>query len=271
MRPPAEQLIRDYLNRLSVAARTRLQSDDRRAFLARTREYIERQSGGRDTADPAMVLRALNDLGEPEAVVEREHARLATLQSKRDAAAARCGLWKSRARTAAGRAGSGDGESGDGGSGKGKGGEKGDQPTQAPSSAPSQPKLNGRPLTGEITISSRPISARWKPGAPLQEQPSRARRIPRPRRGSSRPPAGGPVQPGTDAEPSAATGPESAPPVPRGTAPPAPPGPAGPVPAGPPAGSAGPRPAATGTAGAGSGASGRTWCRVGRCGCGRSA
>lgn len=201
MRPPAEQLIRDYLNRLSVAARTRLQSDDRRAFLARTREHIERQSGGRDTADPAMVLRALNDLGEPEAVVEREHARLATLQSKRDAAAARSGLWKSRARTAAGRAGSGDGGSGDGGSGKGKGGEKGDQPAQAPSSAPSQPKLNGRPLTGEITISSRPISARWKPGAPLQEQPSRARRIPRPRRGSSRPPAGGPVQPGTDAEP----------------------------------------------------------------------
>jgi len=74
MRPPAEQLIRDYLNRLSVAARTRLQSDDRRAFLARTREHIERQSGGRDTADPATVLRALNDLGEPEAVVEREHA-----------------------------------------------------------------------------------------------------------------------------------------------------------------------------------------------------
>jgi len=188
MRPSAEQLIRDYLNRLSVAARTRLQSDDRRAFLARTREYIERQSGGRDTADPAAVLRALNDLGEPEAVVEREHARLAALQSKRDAAAARSGLWKSKARAEAGRTGSGDGDSG-----KSKGGKKGAQPTQGPSRPPSQPKLNGRPLTGEITISSRPISARWKPGAPLQEQPSRARRMPRPRRGSSRQPAGGPV------------------------------------------------------------------------------
>ena len=63
MRPPAEQLIRDYLNRLSVAARTRLQSDERRAFLARTRDFIETQSGVRDTADPAAVIRSTTCTG----------------------------------------------------------------------------------------------------------------------------------------------------------------------------------------------------------------
>src|ERR1700735_4567982 len=125
-----------------------------------------------------------------------------------------------------GRAGS---ESG----GSGKGAEKNAQPAQAPPPAPSLPKLNGRPLTGEITISSRPISARWKPGAPLEEQPSRARRVPRPRRGSSRQPAGGPADAGTDGDPSAATGSGSGPAAPRGTAP----GQAGPAPSGPPAGS----------------------------------
>jgi hypothetical protein len=252
MRPPAEQLIRDYLNRLSVAARTRLQSDDRRAFLARTREHIEQQSGGRDTADPAVVLRILNDLGEPEAAVEREHARLATLHSERAAAAARAGLWKSRART------SGTGR--DDGSGTGQGSENGAEPPEpgkAPRTAPSQPKIDGRPLTGEITVSSRPISARWKPGAPLTERQSRPQRVPRPRRGGSQqPPASGPVKPGTEGGPSAATGPPSAPAAPRGTAPAGTAGPGGPAPSEPPAGSAGVRPAATGRAGAGPGTTG---------------
>ena len=63
MRPPAEQVIRDYLSRLSVAARNQLPPEDRSAFLARTRDYIERQSGVRDMTDPADVMRALSDYG----------------------------------------------------------------------------------------------------------------------------------------------------------------------------------------------------------------
>jgi hypothetical protein len=86
MRPPAEQLIRDYMNRLSIATRNSLQPDDRRAFLARTRDYIERQAGGRENADPAVVLRILVSLGEPEAAVEREAARL--LANRRERASA---------------------------------------------------------------------------------------------------------------------------------------------------------------------------------------
>ena len=94
MEPTAEQLIRDYLNRLSVAARTRLRSDDRRAFLARTREVIERRSGSPDTADPGEVQEMLTRLGEPVAAVESEYARLAAARSKR--AAARSGVWRPR-------------------------------------------------------------------------------------------------------------------------------------------------------------------------------
>ena len=59
MSPTAEQLIRDYLNQVSVAARTRLQSDDRRAFLARTRFAIEQQCGAPGTADPVEVADVL--------------------------------------------------------------------------------------------------------------------------------------------------------------------------------------------------------------------
>jgi hypothetical protein len=188
MKPPAEQLIRDYLNRLSVAARTRLQSDDRRAFLARTRDFIERQSGAPETADPAAVMRILSGIGEPDAAVEREAARLAALRSERAAAAARSGLWKSRARASA---------DGDGRPGNQQGNENGAEPAAATRPALSRPKIGNRELTGEITITSRPISARFKPGAPLKQRQSRPYRVPRPRRGGSRPPEGnGPAAPG---------------------------------------------------------------------------
>ena len=89
MRPPAEQVLRDYLNQLSVVARTRLPPEDRRAFLARTRDLVERQSGVRDMADPADVMRVLNDIGEPEVLVERERARLEAQRKERAAAAGR--------------------------------------------------------------------------------------------------------------------------------------------------------------------------------------
>ena len=220
MRPPAEQLIRDYLNRLSVAARTRLQSDDRRAFLARTRDFIETRSGAVDIADPAAVMRILSELGEPEAAVERESARLAALRSQR-AAAARSGLWKSRAQ------GSRPSEEGR------PRGRPASENGATPAPAPGPPKIAGRELTGEIAINSRPISARWKPGAPLKPRPARPLRVPRPRRGRSPvPETNGTAEPGPDADRSAAKG------RPPGTAAGARPGPAG-------SAGSGPRPAAS--------------------------
>ena len=176
MRPPAEQLIRDYLNRLSVAARSRLKPEDRRAFLARTGDFIERQSGVRGTADPAEVMRILAGIGEPENVVERERVRLETQRSERAAAASRVTLWKPR--------------------------RQGDSKDQGGAAQPTN--KDGRPLTGEIRVTSRPITSRWKPGEPLRPRDDQAAQppppagrtgrsgwvswIPRPRRGGSAPP-----------------------------------------------------------------------------------
>jgi TIR domain len=155
MRPPAEQVVRDYLNRLSVAARNRLPPEDRRAFLARTRDYIERQSGVRDMTDPADVMRALNDYGEPEALVERERARRS--ERERAAAAGKASFWKPRPRGGApGRDGTTDGA---GASGTGPSIENLTRP-------------DGRPVAGEIKEPvSRPISPRWRPGAPARPVP----------------------------------------------------------------------------------------------------
>lgn len=72
MSPPAEQLIRDYLNRVSVAALGRLGPPERRALLARTRESIEDEVGKSAAAPAAEVARVLAALGEPEALVDRE-------------------------------------------------------------------------------------------------------------------------------------------------------------------------------------------------------
>ncbi|HEY3976651.1 MAG TPA: hypothetical protein VGM79_05205 [Streptosporangiaceae bacterium] len=77
MNPPEEQLIRDYVNRVSVAARGRLSPEDRRAFVARTRELIEQNTRGAGAVSPMGVARFLNGLGDPAALVSRECDRLA--------------------------------------------------------------------------------------------------------------------------------------------------------------------------------------------------
>ena len=77
MNPPEEQLIRDYVNRVSVAARGRLSPEDRRAFVARTRELIEQNTRGAGPVGPMGVARFLNGLGDPAALVSRECDRLA--------------------------------------------------------------------------------------------------------------------------------------------------------------------------------------------------
>ncbi len=77
MNPPTEQLVRDYLNRLSVAARGRLGRSDRQALLDQTRARIEVAVGSLRDATAVQVRRALATLGDPVALVENERARLA--------------------------------------------------------------------------------------------------------------------------------------------------------------------------------------------------
>jgi hypothetical protein len=226
MRPPAEQLIRDYLNRLSVAARSRLKPEDRRAFLARTGDFIERQSGVRGTADPAEVMRILSGIGEPETVVERERVRLEQRRQEQAAKASRVTLWKPR---------------------------REDAPQASPDTGQLTNK-DGRPLTGEIRVTSRPITSRWKPGEPLKPGPAvgkpgrsgRGSWIPRPRRVGSAPPP--PDETGSEApERQPRERPSASPPAPAGSAPAGSPGATssgsgGSAPAGSPGGaSAGPR------------------------------
>jgi hypothetical protein len=198
MEPTAEQLIRDYLNRLSVAARTRLRSDDRRAFLARTREFLERRSAESGADDAGGVLDALETLGEPVAAVENEYARLAAGRRKR--AAARSGLWRPRG------SGAGEPEAGAGDADTGPDSGAGPEPGQAPAPAPGTrrtpaPRPLPRPavdvshlsedkLKGDIEKKvkvNRPLTSRWRPGSPVKERPVRSYRVPRPRPGGSQP------------------------------------------------------------------------------------
>ena len=80
MSSPTEQLIRDYLNRLSVAARGQLGTDDRRALVDRTREFIERKAEADGPPTALDVGKLLYRLGDPAALVSQERQRLATLR-----------------------------------------------------------------------------------------------------------------------------------------------------------------------------------------------
>jgi hypothetical protein len=82
MSPPTEQLIRDYLNRLSVAARGQLGPDDRRALVDRTREFIERKTGFAGRPTTLEVGRLLSGLGDPAGLVSQERQRLAMLRGE---------------------------------------------------------------------------------------------------------------------------------------------------------------------------------------------
>jgi hypothetical protein len=192
MEPTAEQLIRDYLNRLSVAARTRLRSDDRRAFLARTREVIERRSGSPATADPGEVQEVLSGLGEPVAAVENEYARLAAARSKR--AAARSGVWRPRGSPAGEPAPDADaGPDSDSAADPSPASDsrRTRSPHHLPRAAVDVSHLEGRELKGDIEKKvkvNRPLTSRWRPGQPAKlERPSRPDRVPRPRPGGPRP------------------------------------------------------------------------------------
>ncbi|MGN6676939.1 MAG: hypothetical protein ACTHKL_04065 [Streptosporangiaceae bacterium] len=77
MNPPAEQLIRDYLNRLSLAAKAGLEPADRQALLDHTRARIDAECGGITNPTAAQVRRTLAGLGDPIALVGTERSRVA--------------------------------------------------------------------------------------------------------------------------------------------------------------------------------------------------
>ena len=87
MNPPTEQLIRDYLNRLSVAARGKLGFSERQSLLDRTRARIEAECGGTSGASATEVRRALAGLGDPIAIVELEHAKVSVGEAREDGGA----------------------------------------------------------------------------------------------------------------------------------------------------------------------------------------
>ncbi len=82
MSPPTEQLIRDYLNRLSVAARGQLGHDDRRALVNRTRDFIERKTSLAGPPTAMEVARLLAGLGDPSRLVQQERQRLAAVRGE---------------------------------------------------------------------------------------------------------------------------------------------------------------------------------------------
>jgi hypothetical protein len=82
MSPPTEQLIRDYLNRLSVAARGQLGPDDRRALVNRTRDFIERKTVIAGPPTGVEVARLLAGLGDPSRLVQQERQRLAAVRGE---------------------------------------------------------------------------------------------------------------------------------------------------------------------------------------------
>ena len=82
MSPPTEQLISDYLNRLSVAARGQLGPGDRRALVNRTRDFIERKTSLAGPPTAVEVARLLAGLGDPGGLVQQERQRLAAVRGE---------------------------------------------------------------------------------------------------------------------------------------------------------------------------------------------
>src|ERR1700726_3517101 len=91
--PSGQQMIREYLGRVSVAATKVLPKGDRLLFVGRTRAAIEAPGGPPASADADDVRNALISLGDPEALAKQERERLYSAR-RRGAAAAPPALWK---------------------------------------------------------------------------------------------------------------------------------------------------------------------------------
>jgi hypothetical protein len=109
--PSAQQMIREYLGRVSVAATKVLPKGDRLLFVGRTRAAIEAKVGPLASADADAVLDALTTMGDPQELAERERERLYSAR-RRGAAAAPPALWKPSKDSRRGAAGSRRGAAG---------------------------------------------------------------------------------------------------------------------------------------------------------------
>jgi len=200
MDPSTEQLIRDYLNRAAVAARSSMGTDERSAFLARTRDWIERQCRGHGEESLADVGDVLATLGEPKALVARERARLAAARDGRGPAANSpsadlAAMDPSFASppaiapgTSPGAPGTGDNPAGSPGGRllrfPGKARRNARQRSSQPSAdaGPGTDQGAGPPLTpGQQAIQRRPVTARRKPAEILTEKPVARKAVVRPR------------------------------------------------------------------------------------------
>jgi hypothetical protein len=204
MNPPTEQLIRDYLNRVSVAARGRLSANDRRALLARTREFIEQNTRAVGRIQTADVIKLLSELGDPSSLVSAERERLAAVGTETGADASADSSLAARARRL--RAAPANVASL----------LRASAAVVAPGDAPIVPEAaEDNPLTGdfeEIVRVRRPISSRWRPGEiVIPRQPGPRRPGLRRRPGAGLPPADGRPQPPAPGEPAAKPPADSAP------------------------------------------------------------
>jgi hypothetical protein len=89
----AQQMIQDYLVRVSAAAQKVLPKGDRLLFVGRTRATIEAQVGPIASADADEVAAVLGALGDPEERAKQERERLYSAR-RRGAAAQPAKLWK---------------------------------------------------------------------------------------------------------------------------------------------------------------------------------
>ena len=103
--PSGQQMIREYLGRVSVAATKVLPKGDRLLFVGRTRAALEAKVGPLASADADAVLNALTTMGDPDELAQRERERLYSAR-RRGAAAAPPTLWKPSKESRRGAAGS---------------------------------------------------------------------------------------------------------------------------------------------------------------------
>lgn len=215
MNPPTEQLIRDYLNRVSVAARGRLSADDRRAFLARTRDFIEQNTRAVGRTQTADVLKLMSELGDPVSLVNAERQRLAAGGTEPGAARADTSLAGRARRLRAAPANVASLL-------------RASAAVVAPGDATGVAEpAEDNPMTGdreEIEQARRPLSSRWRPGEiviPRQPRP-RGAGLPRLPRRPGTPPAGTPIIPPPAAPPPATPAEPAASEAPTPTVPPEP-------------------------------------------------
>jgi hypothetical protein len=181
--PSAQQMIREYLGRVSVAATKVLPKGDRLLFVGRTRAAIEAKVGPLASADADAVQNALTTMGAPEELAQRERERLYSAR-RRGAAAAPPALWKPSKESRRGAPGSRRGAPGSGrgaaGSGRGAPGSGGgaDPPPAREQGAP-QGRRRPRPwphrgLTGPDEPQPAETASASAPQKPVPAVPRQA-------------------------------------------------------------------------------------------------